>query len=202
MNPFLDQLKSKLSAKAQDALVAEPPWKAKSVVAAAVTTIGGLAGWLSNNMSPAVARLGASYLGGFFIGWLFRRFVKIAVLLAGVVIALVAGLKSTGWITLDWVGLEAQVHESVRALQRGAEGLKQVLSGYLPSAGAGTAGIFFGFRKKQPRLRLRPTASSCTRPGRNSSASPRRRENRTDGPSHGASPAYRTPAHIRRTSPR
>ncbi len=56
------------STATSDTLTPEPPWKATTVVAAGITTLAGMAGWMSDIASPAVARFGESYLAGFFIG--------------------------------------------------------------------------------------------------------------------------------------
>jgi uncharacterized membrane protein (Fun14 family) len=130
------------------ALLADAPWNAKSFIAIAVATAGGLASWVADFSSPDVARLGGSYLGGFFIGWAFRRFLRMAALIAGGLLAGIAVLENTGWIDLDWSAAEAQISHGIAAAHRGAEGLKHILSGYLPSTGAAAAGVFFGFRKK------------------------------------------------------
>ena len=71
-----------------------------------------------------------------------------AALIAGGLLACIAVLKSTGWIDLDWTAVETQISHGIAAVHRGAEGLKHILSGYLPSTGAGAVGAFFGFRKK------------------------------------------------------
>lgn len=147
MNFLWELLKRKVSDPDGTRLGQHPPWKAKSVVAATFTSIAGLIIWL-NGYSTALLLFGGSYLGGFFLGWLFRRFVKTAAMVTGGFILLLGILKSTGWITLDWAGIETAVNQSLASFQAGAEGIKQVLTGYLPSAGSGTAGIFFGFRKK------------------------------------------------------
>ena len=133
---------------ALDTLLADPPWKAKPFLAGGVATIGGLTAWLNDMMSPALARGGASFMGGFLVGWAFRRTVKVAAIVAGLLLALVAALKTTGWIDLDWIAIEANISHSLAWIQGKAEGFKQVLTGYLPSAGAGTAGAYFGFRKR------------------------------------------------------
>ena len=130
------------------ALLADAPWNAKSVIAAGVATVGGLASWVADLSSPVVAGIGGSYLGGFFIGWAFRRFLKMAALIAGGLLACIAVLQDTGWIDLDWAAVETQISHGIAAIHRGAEGLKHILSGYLPSTGAAAAGVFFGFRKK------------------------------------------------------
>ena len=133
---------------AWEAMLADPPWASKSFLAMAVATIGGLASWIGNFTSPAVAQIGGSYLGGFVIGWAFRRFLRLAAMLVAVVLACVAAMKTTGWIDVDWSQLEAQISRTVQWLHGEAEGLKNVLTGFLPSAGAAGAGTFFGFRKK------------------------------------------------------
>ena len=137
-----------IAANTLEVFLADAPWKAKSVLAAGAATIAGLGAWLNDTMSPALARGGASYIGGFLIGWAFRRAIKVAAVIAGIALACVAALKGTGWINLDWVSIESHVSQSLSRLNGEAEGLKNLLTGYLPSAGAGGAGAFFGFRKK------------------------------------------------------
>ena len=124
-----------------------PPWESKSVLASAIVAGAGALG-TAGAYSPALTGVGGSYLGGFVIGWGFRRFVKAAAIVAGVALLVIGFMKTTGWIALDWASIEAWVHQTSQSLQSGAEGIKQVLMGYLPSAGAGSTGIFFGFRKK------------------------------------------------------
>jgi len=133
---------------AWEAVLADPPWGAKSFLAVAVATLGGLASWIGNYTSPAVAQIGGSYLGGFLIGWAFRRFLRVAAMLVAVVLACIGLMKAGGWIDVDWSQLEEQVRRTVQWLQGEAEGLRNVLTGFLPSAGAAGAGSFFGFRKK------------------------------------------------------
>ena len=130
------------------ALLADAPWNAKSVIAAGVATVGGLASWIADFSSPAVAGIGASYLGGFFIGWAFRRFLRMAAMIAAGLLACIAVLENTGWIDLDWTSVETQISHAIAAVQRGTDGLRHILSGYLPSTGAGAVGMFFGFRKR------------------------------------------------------
>lgn len=110
--------------------------------------IGGLASWIGNYTSPAVAQMAGSYLGGFLIGWAFRRFLKLAVVIVGFTLACIGALKTTGWIDLDWNSIEGQISGLMRWVHGEAEGLKNLLTGFLPSAGAAGAGSFFGFRKK------------------------------------------------------
>ena len=95
-----------------------------------------------------MAQMAASYLGGFLLGWAFRHFLRMAAMLAALTLAGIAAMKATGWIDLDWTSIEGQISEGVRWAHGEAEGLRNLLSGFLPSAGAAGAGTFFGFRKK------------------------------------------------------
>ena len=130
------------------AFLADAPWNAKSVIAAGIATVGSLASWVADYSSPAVAGIAGSYLAGFFLGWASRRFLRMAALITGGLLAGIAVLEETGWIDLDWTSVETQISHVIAAAQQGAQGLKHVLSGYLPSTGAGAVGMFFGFRKK------------------------------------------------------
>lgn len=143
-----DLFTSAAAVEAREAITPDPPWKAKTVVAAGLATLAGTAGWISDMVSPALARFGGSYIAGFFIGWAFRRFVKLMVVLGALAITGIALLKNAGWWTTDWTALEQQARQSVTAAEQSAEGIKQFLTGYLPSAGAAAGGMFLGFRKK------------------------------------------------------
>lgn len=129
-------------------VMADPPWMAKPFLAAGATTIAGLGAWINDMMSPALASGSASFLGGFLLGWAFRKTLKLALLITASLIALIAILKTTGWIHLEWNLIQADVVRTLAWVQGQAESYKEVLTGYLPSAGGAGAGAFFGFRKK------------------------------------------------------
>lgn len=140
--------KSHLATGVFETLFADPPWGSKSFLGAGATTIAGLGAWMNDMMSPALARGGASFMGGFLIGWAIRRTVKLAAIVAGLLLTLLAAVKMTGIVDLDWTAIEVNISHSLAWAQGKAEGFKEVLTGYLPSAGAGGAGTFLGFRKK------------------------------------------------------
>jgi len=96
------------------------PWRAKTVLAAAAVALIGLGLWFSDAVKgrpaagpgitasdtgspgtsgapsnwsrpvPGYVRICVSYVGGFFIGWAFRRFLKAAVAGTALIIALLA----------------------------------------------------------------------------------------------------------------
>ena len=135
-------------AKTLGTVMADPPWMAKPFLAAGATTVAGTGAWLSDMMSPALASGGASFLGGFILGWAFRKTVKLALLVSLALVALVTILKTTGWIHLEWDLIHADITHATDWVRGKAEGFKDVMASYLPSAGGAGAGAFFGFRKK------------------------------------------------------
>lgn len=137
-----------LFARALAAILTDPPWAAKSFLAAGATTAAGLGAWLNDMMSPAMARGGASFIGGFLIGWALRKTLMVALFISASLAGLIAVLTTTGWIHLDLALIEADLSRTFDWVRGSAEGFKAVLTGYLPSAGAGGAGMLFGFRKK------------------------------------------------------
>lgn len=98
--------------------------------------------------SPATFRFGAGFAGGFLLGFAFRRFLKTTSALAALVLGGMALLKLTGLIELDWASLEGHVRESLAWTHGQAEALKALLTGYLPSAGAGGFGLWKGIRTR------------------------------------------------------
>lgn len=148
MSDAASEPQSGLFTKALAAILTDPPWAAKSFLAAGVTTVAGLGAWLNDMMSPAMARGGASFIGGFLIGWALRKTLLIGLFITASLAALIAILNTTGWIHLDWTLIETDLSRTFDWVRGKAEGFTAVLTGYLPSAGAGAGGMLFGFRKK------------------------------------------------------
>jgi uncharacterized membrane protein (Fun14 family) len=96
--------------------------------------------------SPALFRLGLSYIAGFFLGYGLRRFVKLTVVLSLAAVAAVFLMRKLGWIDLDWGSIESHLSESFAWLQGQAEALKVFVTGYVPSAAAGGLGLVLGTR--------------------------------------------------------
>lgn len=99
-------------------------------------------------VSPAVFRLGAGYLGGFFLGWGLRKFIKMNLLIAGGLVVMLAAFQGLGWFEVNWPAVEEHLQLSLTWIQSQAGSFKTFVTGYLPSAGAGTAGLYVGFRRR------------------------------------------------------
>ncbi len=148
MSAPVSSTQGSLLTKVLSPILSDPPWAAKSFLAGSATTVAGVGAWLTDLMSPALARGGASFLGGFLLGWVVRKTVKLTLLVAGALLAIIAILKTTGWIHLDMTLIQADTTRTLDWARGKAQGFKDVLTGYLPAAGAAGAGAIFGFRKK------------------------------------------------------
>jgi uncharacterized membrane protein (Fun14 family) len=106
--------------------------------------------------SPATFRLGAGYAGGFLLGFLFRRFLKVTSVAAALLLAAVAGLRSVGVLEVDWAAWEAQIRAGVDWSHHQAGVLKSVAEGYLPSTAATGWGLWRGLRRRTEKIAAPP----------------------------------------------
>ncbi len=148
------------------------PWRAKSVRAAALITLLGMAFWLKGafqgdtakpsdppppgatqpsggwNFSkpiPGYVRLCVSYIGGFLLGWTFRRFVAVTFLITLFLVGLLGFGKYSG---CDSSGLRERIGKQVHAARETAEHERDYLRGFLPSGTAAGLGVFWGFWRR------------------------------------------------------
>lgn len=129
-----------------------PLWKSKSLILAAMLVVAGLVWWLVSaatdaTSSSATSRLGASYIGGFLIGWAYRKSVKTAAMIAAGLVGVIALAKGTGLVNLNWASIEGSITSALAWLHGEAGALRDLLTGYLPDSGASVVGAFMGARK-------------------------------------------------------
>jgi uncharacterized membrane protein (Fun14 family) len=174
VNLFLQRIAAAVPG-AVDRELRDGPWRAKSFLAAAAVALLGLGLWFSDAVKghpatepgvaasdtaspgtsnvqsnwskpvPGYVRVCVSYIGGFLLGWAFRRFIKLAVAGTALIIALLALGRFVG---CDTTQTQEQVKRGGAWVQREAAQTRDYLKGRLPSAAAGATGIFFGFRRR------------------------------------------------------
>ena len=120
-----------------------PPTHVRANMVAEQATPGG--SWDFTRPVPGYARVCASYIGGFFIGWAFRRFLRLALPLVALAVLLVGLGKYAGWSTSS---AETKVKERAAWVRQQATAATDYLKGLLPSTSAGAVGAFLGFRRK------------------------------------------------------
>jgi uncharacterized membrane protein (Fun14 family) len=102
-------------------------------------------GWDFSRPVPAPVRIGASYIGGFLIGWAFRRVLHVILALAGAALLIVGAGKFAGCNT---VPTETKVKQTSALVQHEATIARDYLKTVLPTASAGAVGTFLGFRRR------------------------------------------------------
>ena len=109
-------------------------------------------GWIDaetiKEWSPVIFTLGFSFFVGFAIGAAVRAFLKMAIIVIGVMLLLLFGLQYAGVIAVDWSVMEGHYDRIVEWLKNETSGFKAFIQGALPSSAMAATGLFFGFRKK------------------------------------------------------
>jgi uncharacterized membrane protein (Fun14 family) len=136
----------------RDVAKGPPPSTFAHVTTSPETAASG-GGWDLTRPFPGYVRICASYIGGFFIGWVFRRFIRLALSLAALAVLLVGVGKYAGW---NVAPAETRVKESATRVQHAAAAAKDHLKGLLPSTSAGAVGAFLGFRRKDKPITPEP----------------------------------------------
>ena len=94
---------------------------------------------------PIYGAVAASYAGGFLIGRVFRRVLKIAAIIAAIVLGSLALLNRAH---LDTSKAQQAVKASSTWLEENSARARDYLMHLLPSGVAGGAGVFFGGRRR------------------------------------------------------
>lgn len=100
-----------------------------------------------DDAAPAAFRLGMSFLGGFLLGYVARKFLRWSVLIIAVIVVGIFLLRSADIIVLPWDQIEHEVREGATWLQLQASSVRDFLTGYLPSTAAAIVGGFIGFMR-------------------------------------------------------
>ena len=105
--------------------------------------VAGQEGW-----SLSALRSGGGCLLGFLAGAFLRLFLKLGLLLAGGVAALLYGLSSIGIVDLPWESMGEATAALGDIVRTQTQNLEQFLSGYLPSGAMTGAGVASGATQK------------------------------------------------------
>lgn len=101
----------------------------------------------SDVISPAIFRLGFSFVVGFAVAYALRTFVKISVVAIGVFVLGLFGLQYLGVVEVHWDALSGHYDSARDYLAAQTSSMKDFMTGHLPSAGSALAGMAIGFKK-------------------------------------------------------
>jgi len=117
--------------------------------------------WHWSKPFPFYVPMGASYVAGFCIGWVFRKLIRIILAFTALVIALLALGKFAG---CDLTTAQERVERTGAWARHEVTTAKDYLLHLLPSVGAGGAGTFLGFRRRGQTVASKPADSRTANP--------------------------------------
>jgi uncharacterized membrane protein (Fun14 family) len=97
--------------------------------------------------APLTFRLGAGFMGGFFVAWALKKFIRLALLVGGAIAVTIAVLKGTGVIELNWSGVEQTVKDGFAHAESQAVAMKDTILRYVPGGFSTAVGLFVGARR-------------------------------------------------------
>lgn len=103
---------------------------------------------LIDESAPATFRLGFSFVVGFFLALVLRKFIRTTLLVAGGIATLIIVLKATGLLSIDLDSVQSEVDRGLELAQREASRAKEFILGYVPSAVSAAAGMVMGARRR------------------------------------------------------
>jgi uncharacterized membrane protein (Fun14 family) len=129
--------------------------KAPGITPSNSTTTPAGSHWNWGKPFPGYMRVAASYVAGFCIGWFFRKLTRLILVVGALLIALLAFGKFAG---CDTTRTQEQVKRGSEWAQHEATAAKDYFKNLLPSAAAGGAGTFLGFRRRSKAATPEPAA--------------------------------------------
>jgi uncharacterized membrane protein (Fun14 family) len=97
--------------------------------------------------SPTIFKLGFSFIIGFAIAYALRTFVKISLVVIGLIALAMFGLQYAGVLQVDWTAIGQHAESAKSFLIAQTSSFQHFITGELPAAGSAAAGMVIGFRK-------------------------------------------------------
>lgn len=98
--------------------------------------------------SWGVSRLGVGFFAGFCIAYALRAFLRICLIVIGVVVLVLVGLQYAGVIQVNLAAAEGFYQSAGRWLAAQTATLRDFIGGYIPSTGTLGLGLFAGFKRR------------------------------------------------------
>ena len=98
--------------------------------------------------SPAIFRLGFSFVAAFCMAYALRTFARIAAVVIGSALLLLVGLHYSGLVEVRWDAMEERYNGLSGWLGAQTKSFAALVTGYLPSAAAAAAGFVAGFTRR------------------------------------------------------
>jgi uncharacterized membrane protein (Fun14 family) len=98
--------------------------------------------------SPAIFRLGFSFVAAFCMAYALRTFARIVVIAVGSALLMLVALQYAGLIEVRWDVMEERYTNLSSWLSAQTSTFTALITGYLPSAASAGAGFIAGFTRR------------------------------------------------------
>jgi uncharacterized membrane protein (Fun14 family) len=98
-------------------------------------------------LSPRATKIGVSLVIGFFVGFLFRAFLKTMAMVTAVIVAILLALSYFNVLNIDFTAAREHYQSAAHWLSDQAWRLKDAIVAHIPSGAAGVFGAFMGMRR-------------------------------------------------------
>ncbi len=103
---------------------------------------------LLHDWSPALVKLGFSFFVGLAIGYVLRTFLKLTLIVSGLILLSVFGLEYLGFVDVRWDQMDQSWSALIEGMKDEFSAFKAFIEGSLPSAASFGAGVFTAFKRK------------------------------------------------------
>ena len=101
----------------------------------------------ASDYSPFFLKGGLSFLLAFSVGYALRTFLRMTIVVVGVLTLVVIGLSNLEWITIHWPTIQAFWNNNAPDLSDQFSSFQTFLTGSLPAVGLGGTGLWAGFKQ-------------------------------------------------------
>lgn len=102
--------------------------------------------WL-DDYSPAIFRLGFAFFVGFALGYALKTFMKIVIIIAGVLLFTLLGLEHMEWIVVNWDEVRGGYDSAAGWAQGQFSSFGDFVKGAVPSTAAAIGGLAVALKK-------------------------------------------------------
>jgi uncharacterized membrane protein (Fun14 family) len=107
---------------------------------------------LREKVSPWAMKVGASFMGGFLLGFALRTFLRITATVVALGAALFLGISYFGGKNIDLTEARTKYEGAIHWVEDQAYRLKDSAQAHIPHSGTGLIGAFTGFRRKRGQV--------------------------------------------------
>ncbi len=98
--------------------------------------------------SPFLIKGGGGFLMGFCIGFALRKFLRMSMVVVGIVLVGLFAFQYLGVINVNWAAIQEQIDVAGTRLKGQFDSFQTFIAGVLPAGSLAAFGLFTGFKTR------------------------------------------------------